>query len=454
MTVVLVVVACMTVIIAAGCSRIIILALRHYDDATTDVDDDASSLVSTTMMTITRCIVPPLPLVSGFVVVQAFTTLPLSCASSSSVSSSRVVSHSSVVVLFDTNYDYHRKNNNTNIVVNKSRHRADDSIITTTTTNTVTTATATTTYQTKWHSMYGVLVNYKHREGHCDVPQNYVTEDYDGGTKKLGGWLHQQRQSYRKGTLDETKKNRLQDLGVMWVLQTSWEEMLLLLLQYKEREGHCNVPQQHIEHNNNNDTNTNQTTKLGKWLSNQRAAKKKGTLPASRARRLYGMGVVWEMYPTTYWEDMYTGLVRYKLREGHCQVPQQYIDAEYNINLGAWVHRQRRLQRQGTLTERYQQRLERLGMKWTRQKDTPSTASWDAMLVLFRQYHTREGHGNVPQRHVEEHENLGKWLSNQRTLKKQGTLDPARRRRLEEIGVVWKINDASRRTPVGWEIMS
>ena len=148
--------------------------------------------------------------------------------------------------------------------------------------------------------MYGVLVNYKHREGHCDVPQNYVTEDYDGGTKKLGGWLHQQRQSYRKGTLDETKKNRLQDLGVMWVLQTSWEEMLLLLLQYKEREGH----------------------------------------------------------------------------------------------------------------------------------------------------------GNVPQRHVEEHENLGKWLSNQRTLKKQGTLDPARRRRLEEIGVVWKINDASRRTPVGWEIMS
>jgi len=112
------------------------------------------------------------------------------------------------------------------------------------------------------------------------------------------------------------------------------------------------------------------------------------------------------------------------------------------------------LQRQGTIPNRYQQRLERLGVKWTRQKDTPSTASWDAMLVLFRQYKEREGHGNVPQRHVEAHENLGKWLSNQRTLKKQGTLDPARRRRLEEIGVVWKINDASRRTPVGWEIMS
>ena len=49
----------------------------------------------------------------------------------------------------------------------------------------------------------------------------------------------------------------------------------------------------------------------------------------------------------------------------------------------------------------------------------------------------REGHCRVPQKHVEDGENLGKWLSQQKQVHGKGELYPERYDKLKELGVEW-----------------
>ena len=77
----------------------------------------------------------------------------------------------------------------------------------------------------------------------------------------------------------------------------SWERMLGLLLAYREREGHCDVPDRHVEDG----------ARLGGWLQNQRQAYKargmseeerkaarRHALPDAQVEALEALGVVWE----------------------------------------------------------------------------------------------------------------------------------------------------------------
>jgi hypothetical protein len=57
------------------------------------------------------------------------------------------------------------------------------------------------------------------------------------------------------------------------------------------------------------------------------------------------------------------------------------------------------------------------------------------MYALLKQFEKREGHcTKVPVSHTEDRIGLGRWVEYQRYSKKEGTLDPDRQTRLEEIG--------------------
>ena len=57
------------------------------------------------------------------------------------------------------------------------------------------------------------------------------------------------------------------------------------------------------------------------------------------------------------------------------------------------------------------------------------------MFALLAQYKEREGDCNVPNRHKEDGENLGIWLSRQKQLKKKGSLSVEREEKLVTLGV-------------------
>ena len=68
-----------------------------------------------------------------------------------------------------------------------------------------------------------------------------------------------------------------------------------------------------------------------------------------------------------------------------------------------------------------------------------NSSKWDRTFDLLVQYEEREGHCNVPQRHVEDGSNLGTWLNTQKQLFRQGHLDKERCQRLEDLGVAWEL---------------
>ena len=272
----------------------------------------------------------------------------------------------------------------------------------------------------RWNEMFALLSDYKEGEGHCNVPLIYENT----GSKKLGRWLGTQRQAKRKGALAESRRIRLETLGVEWDVNTGdWNEMLGLLETYKTREGHCLVPVKQIEEGKT----------LGIWVNNARAREKTGALGVEKCRALEDIGIVWDAKGQK-WDEMVTLLVQYKEQNGNCLVPQNH--KEDGKNLGTWLNTQRRLNRLGTLQSSKKQQLEELGVVWDVHQ-----WKWDEMFTLLLNYQEREGDCMVPQYYEESGKYLGKWLDSQRQLQRKGNLDVTKEARLEAIAFVWDVPD-------------
>ena len=81
-------------------------------------------------------------------------------------------------------------------------------------------------------------------------------------------WLRTQRMDFKKGKLDQARKERLESLGVLWdPMEAQWLHNLGLLSAYRAREGHADVPKSHDE----------EGVMLGAWLIKQRAECKKAS---------------------------------------------------------------------------------------------------------------------------------------------------------------------------------
>ena len=106
-----------------------------------------------------------------------------------------------------------------------------------------------------WAEGFRYLKMYKEREGHCRVP----TATRKMAFASVSGWVVKRRQN--KQTLSEARRQQLDELGFVWdPLETDWAEGLRYLTIYKEREGHCRVPDTHKENG----------FRLGQWVSAQR----------------------------------------------------------------------------------------------------------------------------------------------------------------------------------------
>ena len=99
-----------------------------------------------------------------------------------------------------------------------------------------------------------------------------ATTDRKEDGESIGEWLkHQRNKKNKKGRLDAEKEIQLEEIGVVRDTHSQhWDDAFTLLLQYKDREGDCNVPAKHKEDGKN----------LGVWLTNRRTGKKNGKLDA------------------------------------------------------------------------------------------------------------------------------------------------------------------------------
>ena len=241
----------------------------------------------------------------------------------------------------------------------------------------------------------------------------------------------------------------------------AWMRRYNELRDFKNREGHCNVPQHY---------NTNR--RLGTWVNRQRThyrymrEGKPSSMTSQRVKSLQDIGLKWnlnkhERSRSTYdaaWHEKYKELKIFKSREGHCNVPQHY---SANESLGRWVNKQRlhyKYMREGKrscMRDERVKKLEDIGFQWSLNNYERSRSTYDAAWLLMyeelKTFKCREGHCNVPTQYSA-NKTLGVWVSNQRVQYKymvegkQTSITEQRIKALNAIGFSWSMRNNNMKT--------
>jgi len=282
--------------------------------------------------------------------------------------------------------------------------------------------------QTTWKQRIHDLKAFKKIHGHCDVPGRYPPNPV------LGRWIKSVRNAKNRGILTEDKILILDALGFSWVIkphgiQVPWKQHINDLKAFKKEHGHCNV---HYEYQPN--------PALGKWVSNLRQRKKRGTLAEDRIIILDRLGFSWKRRVP--WNQNIYDLKAFKKIHGHCDVPNRYPP---NLFLGRWVKSVRNAKSQGILTEDKVHILNALGFSWVI-KPHGIQVPWKQRINDLKAFKKKHGHFNVPTRY-QLNPTLGHWVSGLRYAKKHGKLAEDRIFMLDALGFSWVIKPPSIQIP-------
>ncbi|MFF9024902.1 DEAD/DEAH box helicase [Streptomyces eurythermus] len=272
----------------------------------------------------------------------------------------------------------------------------------------------------------------------------------------LGQWIADNRRFYARGTLDEERVEQLERLGMLWShYDVAWEEGLAAARGWAEENGYLLAPLDA----------TYKGAKVGIFLKNARAAARKaaeieqrraeglpvgsaaGAMSEDRREQLEEIDPSWCPTWPVEWQRAFH-LTRLHLEQGGELPTEPGTVLVQSEDLGRWV----RAQRLGwdKLTTVQQWMCEQvLGITPATEEEKPKPRrtqadKWAANLAAARQFYEREGHLNVPRKHVETvlsdqgwelQFRLGAWISNQRS--RAATLSKDRREQLSAIGMRW-----------------
>jgi len=197
-----------------------------------------------------------------------------------------------------------------------------------------------------WEENFCRLKNFKESNGTCCVP---ASRD-----KQLARWIAKQRENYKNDLIPSERIQQLEEIGFNWKPRAtiSWEENWNKLKEFKELNGHCNVP-------------AKVDKRLNTWVHNQRQAQKEGKLSQERVYKLEELGLQLKCSTASKplpWNEQFNSLKRFNRVNQHCNVTRGM-----DKKLHRWVTKQRENFKQGTLSQEKRMKLEELGFKWTLQ---------------------------------------------------------------------------------------
>ena len=290
-----------------------------------------------------------------------------------------------------------------------------------------------------------------------DLLRQYVDEhkclpiqkaEYQG--VKLGRWISTQRTSrkWKRGVLTPEHEAALEAIpGWFWEadLDVVWQARFDILRQYVI-ENKCLPPAcgRKSEY---------QGFKLGRWISNQRSAKKSGIMATEREAALEAIpGWFWEADLDAVWQTNYV-LLR-KFVDEHKKLPTDRNNEYHGVRLGNWISIQRKAKKgKGSyvMTPERKVALEDIpGWFWEADHD----ARWQTNYDLLQKHVDLFGFMPTNSNYEYEGVKLGNWISIQRKAKKgKGghVMSPEREAALEAIpGWVWNVDlDTTWQTNLG-----
>ena len=200
-----------------------------------------------------------------------------------------------------------------------------------------------------WEQNYHAAVEYHKAHGNLKVPRDYVNED----GIKLGLWIASTRRTLLSGSEEnlftEAQIQMLKDLGIsLQKRQTlSWDEAFEKARAYQQEYGNLDVPAAYT---------TEDGYSLGKWIRNQRSAKR---LSRERREKLNHLGMIWELPDP--WEEKFAVVQTYYQKHGNADMPSDLVVD--GVWIGKWLQVQKRKLRTGNLSEEQMEKLFSLGME-------------------------------------------------------------------------------------------
>lgn len=274
-----------------------------------------------------------------------------------------------------------------------------------------------------WNKAYLAAQAYFKTHGNLNVPATYKTADGFA----LGKWVDRQRKNKE---LSESRKSKLDDIGMVWKKENSWNVRYEIAKAYFEKNG-------------NLDVSTNYVTDgvwLGKWLSEQRKAHKIGKLSAERTHRLELLNIDWNTDIQKRYDEIWSG---------YFEKVKAYFDKNGDISgignneekdkqkLDIWIKKQRQYYKDGKLSKERIKRLESVGIVWN-----PYVNAWETGFLHAKKHFEIYGDLNVPLSYKDDSGyTLGIWISNQRNNYRHPCgnkrVTESQKKRLDDIGMIW-----------------
>lgn len=274
---------------------------------------------------------------------------------------------------------------------------------------------------------YKIANKYKEQYGNLLVPVSYVAPTGEN----LGRWIVNCRAAFKKGKLSLEQREALDKIGMTWqmVERNDWKDMFALASLYKEEHGNLIVPFSYITPNGK---------PLGRWIRQQRTNYQQKKLSKKQIEKLESIGMLWHARKDD-WEEMYSLATDYYKEHGNLNVPKDYVTPE-GEPLGHWIKNQRLYYcYKKTITEEQIEKLNSIGMLWKVNQDY----SWNHMYNLSKKYFEKHGNLLITRSYVAENgEHLGKWIATRRCEYMAGTLSKEKQEKLEDIGMVWQVNQS------------
>lgn len=202
----------------------------------------------------------------------------------------------------------------------------------------------------KWDNAYAFAKKYFEANGDLFVPSAYKTET----GFSLGQWVQNQRKAFNKGTIDEARKQLLNQIGMVWNLPDSWLVRYNLVKKYYEEHGNIYI----------NQTVIIEGVWLGKWISVQKKLYDAGKTLTDKQRLLLEQLPLEQVnQPNKSWYIAYADAEEYFRQNDNLRVPSAYKGAS-GIILSDWIVRQRRAYRLNKLTKEQILLLDKIGFVW------------------------------------------------------------------------------------------
>ncbi|MFD3381290.1 MULTISPECIES: Helicase associated domain protein [unclassified Streptomyces] len=282
-----------------------------------------------------------------------------------------------------------------------------------------------------WARGWAALKRFTDREAHARVPYGHKE-----GAYPLGQWIAEQRRAYGAGQMNGLRARRLEKLGMVWsVADERFQENLAAARAYFEDHWTLCAPRDA----------TTLDRQVGQWLSNLRRPGVLDEHPEWDAA-LKAIDPDWNPDWPTVWQRHFAAVREMLVEESALAYVEPGVTV-HGLDVGRWLHKQRRHTVWQELMDGQRERLEQLGITplapGPEEPPKPSTTSVGAFergVAALAQYKAREGSVIVPRAHVERLEDgtevkLGVFLSNSRS--RRGKLTADRLRQLADLGLEW-----------------